>query len=193
MTRAVLAAVVGLIAVLGAAFAFAEVTTWTHAGKRYRSHGETGEMRYTRDGPYLDWGSPSAGRTNESPEQRLDPQGIPLVRLRVGDRLRFVYSPIQIVQDGLSAISYFERGGGRRANLEVAIRMGDWLVEHQDRQSGAWTYDFEYSPPSTGGILRSGWSSAITQGLAMSLLTRLYAPGLPRGSPTRGLAAGTAG
>jgi NADH-quinone oxidoreductase subunit N len=176
MLRAVLAAVVVLIAVLGAAFAFAEVTTWKHNGPRYGSQGEAAEIRYTREGPFLDWGrSPSAGSGAGLGEQRLDSHGIPLVKLLVGDRLRFVYSPIRITQDGLSAISYFERGKGRRAQLETAIRMGDWLVEHQDHRSGAWTYDFEYSPPSTGGTLRSGWPSTIVQGLAMSLLTRLYA------------------
>jgi heparosan-N-sulfate-glucuronate 5-epimerase len=118
---------------------------------------------------YLDYGrrAPFTAR----PSIVFDASGIP--RVRYPGRRRLVYNPVTVAQHGLQQLSYYVRTG-RRADLRRAVRAGRWFEQTQDRRSGEWLYGFRWRVVRTQSTLRPPWSSAMAQGQAISLLTRLY-------------------
>jgi hypothetical protein len=123
------------------------------ARRSYRRDG-TYDALETASDPGHDWG-PMAG-------------GVPLVAYPWG----LERNPVTVAQYGLSEWSLWRRGYGR-ARLRRALRAANWLLSAQ-RQDGTWAYDFDFAAPGTDMVLRSGWASAMAQGQAMSLLTRVY-------------------
>lgn len=82
------------------------------------------------------------------------------------------FNPSTISAYGLANWSIWYRHGDK-APLVNAKRAADWLVNNQ-KKSGKWTYGFDYTPAGSQQPLQSGWSSALAQGQAMSLLGRAY-------------------
>ncbi|MCL6576101.1 D-glucuronyl C5-epimerase family protein [Kyrpidia sp.] len=91
--------------------------------------------------------------------------------VRVGDTT--IRNPVTIAQYGLQEYSYYlvERTD---ESLRNAIRSANWLVENQDMQTGKWYYGFDFAVAGMDVTLKAPWSSAMAQGQAMSLLTRVY-------------------
>jgi hypothetical protein len=121
---------------------------------------------YAPLGLYLDYHqiSPIA----DSALVKLDPQGIPMLNVDG----TFIYSPVNVAEYGLQEYSYFINTGNQR-RLANAIGAADWLVQHQDPANGTWYYNVDFAVGAMGATLTSPWSSAMAQGLAMSLLTRV--------------------
>jgi hypothetical protein len=132
--------------------------------------------RYTRAGPFLDWGTRLLG-ARKTKGFRFDKHGIPKRHIpggardersrQLGGPDEYFYNPVGIAQNGLEHYSYYviQR---KKKELKQAIQMGNWLVHHQDAR-GAWEYGFYI-----GQSLKPPWISGIAQGQVISLLTRLY-------------------
>ena len=100
---------------------------------------------------------------------RFDNEGIPIVRY--GDL--WAHNPVTTALKGLQEFSRWKLDASAE-RLAYAVTAGEWLCKHQDPVTGKWSYDFDFPVPGIGSILTAPWSSAMAQGLAMSLLTRLY-------------------
>lgn len=100
---------------------------------------------------------------------RLDDEGIPLVRY--GDI--WAHNPVTTAHKGLQEFSRWKVHGSAES-LIYATKAGDWLCETQDPATGKWSYAVDFAVGGMGVTLTAPWSSAMAQGLAMSLLTRLY-------------------
>lgn len=105
----------------------------------------------------------------DRPWQR-DAQGIPMVNYP--DPATWVYNPGTIAMCGLHEYSWW-RSSREQPHLDYARRIGDWFLRNQ-KASGAWTYPFAFPLGGTSETLKPGWQSGYAQGLAMSLLTRVY-------------------
>ncbi len=93
---------------------------------------------------------------------QFDALGIPTVKIwSTGEWNR---TPTTIAQWGL--------GHYARGDYDMARRAADWLVSAQ-RADGGFPLTFDHSIPG-GYDLTAPWLSAITQGNAISLLSRLY-------------------
>lgn len=84
-----------------------------------------------------------------------------------------VKHPARIAMYGLQQYSIWVRTKNRAARAS-AIRHAQWLVRHQDPVTGAWKYPFPYRVGGTKVVLPKGWVSAMAQGQAISLLTRVH-------------------
>jgi heparosan-N-sulfate-glucuronate 5-epimerase len=123
--------------------------------------------RYDPGGAYLHYAQlPSVLRGRAA----LDSRGIPRVTYAAGRPARV--NPVTIAQYGLQEFSYFVSGGNGR-HLRNAVRVAGWLVAHQDRR-GRWLYRFDWRLYGSRETLRQPWASAMAQGQAMSLLTRVF-------------------
>lgn len=127
----------------------------------------TASTGYDASGVYLDYLSRSniAGGSNV----RLDSNGV----ITVKNGSTFVYNPTTIAQYGLQQYSYYVRDRTSAA-LHSAVVQAGWLVSHQNSGTGAWTYSYPFGVGGMNETLPAGWSSAMAQGQAMSLLTRVY-------------------
>src|SRR5436190_14965448 len=117
-------------------------------------------LKYDPADLYLQWGKAPSGWT-------LDPDGIPIVNY--GPTLGRHHNPTTTAQYGLwrwGRWLFFHR----RSELAAARKQANWLVTHQDPATGKWFYSF---PLSTYN-LKPHWASALTQGQAISLLTRVW-------------------
>lgn len=85
---------------------------------------------------------------------------------------RLVYNPVFITQHGLRMWSLWATRGDRHA-LGVARQIGRWLLANQTR-GGRWLYEFDFPLAGINATMQSPWGSAMQQGQAMSLLTRLW-------------------
>lgn len=74
--------------------------------------------------------------------------------------------PVAIAQDGLRNFNRYVAAKDDRF-LELAVSAGDLLVTLQ-QANGSWRYSFDFND------LKAGWTSAMAQGQAISLLLRLY-------------------
>lgn len=119
---------------------------------------------YSRLGTYQTMGD--LPRDWESPYPLVS--GLPMVPYDWGPQR----NPTTLSQYGLANWSIWVRYHDAR-RLRVAKRVGRWLLRHQT-DSGGWEYRFDCPVPGTNMILKSGWISALAQGQAISLLTRLY-------------------
>lgn len=124
-------------------------------------------LPYDPEGQYLDLASmPTIGA---SPRIRLDERGIPLVRY--GEL--WAHNPVTTAQKGLQEFSRWTLDGVH-GRLAGAVKLAEWLCKTQDPESGLWTYDFDFSLSGFGTTLMGPWHSALAQGQAMSLLSRVY-------------------
>jgi D-glucuronyl C5-epimerase C-terminus len=116
-----------------------------------------------------------------NPAFRRDGKRIP----RVLYEGRYVYNPGTVAMCGLGEYNYYfvtrnwVNKGARPpedadARLAYAVAVADWLVQTQERSSGKWYYHYMYPVGGTEEILEPPWASAYAQGVAMSLLTRVY-------------------
>jgi heparosan-N-sulfate-glucuronate 5-epimerase len=123
--------------------------------------------QYDPAGTYLHYAVlPSIVRTPVS----LDGRGIP--RVRYGRRGPARYNPVTVAQYGLQEFSYFASGRGR-SHLANAERAAAWLMRTQEA-NGRWLYRFAWHLRGSRVGLRPPWASAMAQGQAMSLLTRVF-------------------
>lgn len=103
------------------------------------------------------------------PNTKLDANGIPMVTYDGGKT--YVYNPVTIGNYGLQAYSWFLKYGNPQYQ-QNAVNAANWFVANQG-PDGAWRYNFSYPVGGMGVTLPPGWPSAMAQGLAMSLLTRV--------------------
>lgn len=99
----------------------------------------------------------------------FDDDGIPLVQYSHG----LEYVPTTAFHWGLVSISKWLVDGDQ-SYFEDAIDIASWAVENQS-ENGGWGWYFDHS--FHGGVLgdmTSGWYGAMTQGLGMSFLVRMY-------------------
>lgn len=96
---------------------------------------------------------------------RFDTAGIPMVRPWSGIDGAFHYNPTTVAQWGL--------GGYARGDYALAQKACEWLVEWQ-HPNGGFPLTFRHTV-SGQYDLAPPWYSAISQGNAMSLLSRMYA------------------
>lgn len=126
------------------------------------------EESYSSSGVYLNFGAKSS--IAKSSNVQLDENGIPMVN-RSGV---YVYNPVTISQWGLQEYSYYVLRNNA-ANAQNAIKAADWLLANQDSSTGIWYYNFDFTVAKMGVTLYAPWGSAMAQGQAISLLTRVYA------------------
>lgn len=125
-----------------------------------------GAGTYDPAGIYLDF--LTRDQIAEGPGIHIDADGVPT--LHRGDA--WVYNPVTISQYGLQEYSRFVTSADP-ADLARARQAGDWLVSNQDATTGAWFYDYAFDVSGMDETLAPHWTSAMAQGQAMSLLTRL--------------------
>ena len=100
----------------------------------------------------------------------FDDFGIPMVEYADGIK----YVPTTAFHWGLLSYSKWVITGNY-SFFEKAQKIALWAIENQS-DNGGWNWYFDYN--FSGGILgkmESGWSSAMTQGLGMSFMSRMYA------------------
>ncbi len=95
-------------------------------------------------------------------------KGIPLV----GYGSSYAYNPVTIDQFGLISYSLWVRYH-EPSRLSAAENAAGWLILHQ-HPNGTWTYSFPWKPAGSPETLEPGWTSALAQGQALSLLERMY-------------------
>jgi heparosan-N-sulfate-glucuronate 5-epimerase len=105
----------------------------------------------------------------DDPTFKRDANGIPLIKYPTD----YVYNPGIIAMCGLYQYDWYVSGHDT-SHLAYAERIGAWLLTHQRKSSGAWTYPFDFPLGGTGESLKAPWPSAYSQGVGMSLFTRLY-------------------
>jgi hypothetical protein len=97
-------------------------------------------------------------------------EGVPLVYY---PGLGSHHNPVTTAQYGLARWSTGLKYGAPE-EIATAEHVGLWLVEHQ-HANGEWLYDFpDIQGPGSELTLEPPWASALAQGQAISLLTRLY-------------------
>ena len=100
----------------------------------------------------------------------FDDDGIPKVQYSHG----LEYVPTTAFHWGLVCISKWIVSGNQ-SNFDDAMEIANWAVANQS-ENGGWGWYFNHS--FHGGVLGdmySGWYGAMTQGLGMSFLARMYA------------------
>jgi heparosan-N-sulfate-glucuronate 5-epimerase len=100
---------------------------------------------------------------------KWDENGIPMLNMDGTD----VYHPVYMTQYALSEYGFFMTTN-RDSHLETVKIISDWLVANQDVSTGYWIYSYDYVHEPTKFVLKAPWASAMAQGQAISLLTRLY-------------------
>jgi heparosan-N-sulfate-glucuronate 5-epimerase len=125
------------------------------------------ERRYDSAGAYLHYAQLAS---LVRPPTSLDSTGIPRVTYSRGRSARL--NPVTIAQYGLQEFSYFVSRRGQ-SHLRNATRAAVWLVRNQDHR-GRWLYRFDWRLRGSRMTVRHPWASAMAQGQAMSLLTRMF-------------------
>lgn len=122
---------------------------------------------HTRAGGYQQIAT-NAPRDWQTPYQLK--AGIPVVEYPWG--IGQQQNPVTTAQYGLANWSLWWRYRDQK-RLVAAKRAADWLVYTQ-RSTGKWTYKFPWPAAGQYAWLKAGWSSALAQGQALSLLGRAY-------------------
>lgn len=119
---------------------------------------------YTANGYYPFWSKSWVGL-----ERRVfvDDQGIPYVNYRTGNS----YNTTTISLFALHAYDRF-LDGGRAKDREEFLRLAIWISAHQTQECGCWYHDFDFTYPNLDETIHKPWISAMTQGLAISVMTR---------------------
>jgi heparosan-N-sulfate-glucuronate 5-epimerase len=123
---------------------------------------------YTPQGEYLDFAD-RHGLVVAGDNVRFDETGLPEVRYGT----EWHSNAVTTAQFGLQQWSWWKRTSDP-THLANARLAADWLVANQDPETGGWLYRFDYTVAGTDETLRAPWLSAMAQGEAMSLLTRLH-------------------
>lgn len=100
----------------------------------------------------------------------FDDEGVPKVQYSHG----LEYVPTTAFHWGLVCISKWIVSGNQ-SNFDDAVEIANWAVANQS-DNGGWGWYFNHS--FHGGVLGdmySGWYGAMTQGLGMSFMARMYA------------------
>lgn len=136
---------------------------------------QTARVPHSPDGQYLNYAS---GRSNIGTGSNVtfDDAGVIMVRRGSG----YVHNPVTISQYGLQQFSYWSANGDASARHK-AVLQANWLIRNQDPATGRWSYGYPFSVGGMSETLPAGWSSAMAQGQAISLLSRIY-----RAFPTKG-------
>lgn len=126
--------------------------------------------QYTPSGVYITMHSSIPKNYQRSMRKRyFNQEGIPQNKYQDG----FIYNPVNIIQYGLTEYGYY-LATKSQTHLEHAKATCLWLLKNQDVLTGQWYYSFDYSHSPSGSILKAPWASAMAQGEAISLLTRIY-------------------
>lgn len=118
-------------------------------------------------GQYLDY--LTRGDIGRGSNVKLDGAGI--ITVQRGET--YVYNPVTIAQYGLQQFTYWSARGDTAA-LHRAVRQAGWLVSNQNAATGGWEYDYPFGVGAMSETLPAGWISAMAQGQAMSLLSRIF-------------------
>ena len=102
----------------------------------------------------------------------LDAQGIPYVQYSAGKS----YNATTVSLIGLLAYDRFLDGRKEKDRTQF-LQIAQWLRAHQDESCGCWAHDFDLTHSTLDETMHAPWASAMTQGLALSVLTRAYALG----------------
>lgn len=121
---------------------------------------------YEANGHYPFW---SKTWVELEPRVYRDSQGIPYVNYRTGPS----YNATTISLFGLQAFNQFIELRNAADKTEF-LKLADWIFDHQKAACGCWAHDLEWKYESLDVSLHPPWSSAMTQGLAISVLTRAY-------------------
>lgn len=122
--------------------------------------------RYDPTGEYLNYADRSD--IGHGTNTKLDKHGVVKVRHGSG----YVYNPVTIAQYGLQEWSKYVRTD-KPGHLHTAVVQAGWLVANQHRAAGTWTYSYDFAVGGMDETMHAPWSSAMAQGQAMSLLTRI--------------------
>jgi len=121
---------------------------------------KTGIQDYTSFDDWLNCGKRCAWR--EGTRIHFDHEGIPMVNYGAG---KYEYNPVTVTMYGLAEYGRYINGDrNAQRGLMAAVTK---LVKMQDSR-GAFPYEFSYE------TYRPGWISGMAQGLALSLLARVY-------------------
>lgn len=95
--------------------------------------------------------------------------GVPSYRYKDG----YHHNPAYICWWALLNLNQYVKTKNKK-NLDAFLIQADWLEKNAKRwgKGMVWTYDFDWNEGKA--ILRKPWISAMSQGLAMSVLTRAY-------------------
>ena len=145
-------------------------TSEISAGMYYPVRFET----YNSTGPYMNharWNEAYPLEVDRNVWERVtfDEHGVPMVNYSWGVE----YVPTTAFHWGLLSYSQWIESGNV-SNFENATNIAEWAVSNQSEE-GAWLWWFPYN--FSGGIvgsLEAGWPSAMTQGLGMSFMARMY-------------------
>jgi hypothetical protein len=120
--------------------------------------------------PYLNFARlPAFVSSDPHALAHFDRTGVPVVRYRSGT----YHNAVTIAHWGLQNYDWWVVGRVEHdpRPLQVAIQMADYLVRAQSLD-GAWYYRFPYRDDEV--VLNPPWVSANAQGMAISLLVRIY-------------------
>lgn len=98
-----------------------------------------------------------------------DENGIPMLSIDGN----VVYHPVYMIQYALSEYGFF-MSTHDISYFETAKKISEWLIDRQDVDNGCWYYSYDYVHEPTQCLLKAPWASAMAQGQAISLLTRMY-------------------
>lgn len=116
-----------------------------------------------------------------SRDRKLRPKTLPIQRTEDGV---YYYNPVSISQYGLYSWRMWKCSGSK-VHKEDFITSADWLVENIEinknensgREYGIWSYEFNFCLHGNckkGEIMERPWVSGMTQGRAISVLSRAY-------------------
>ncbi len=121
---------------------------------------------YNHSGPYMDHANWRGGLWDRV---TFDEDGIPKVQYYFG----LEYVPTTAFHWGLVSISKYLTTG-EQDFLNNSLNVSTWAVANQS-ENGGWLWPFSYGfSGGVLGVIEENWYGAMTQGLGMSFLTRMY-------------------
>jgi len=121
---------------------------------------------YNHTGPYMNHSNWTGGLWDRV---TFDENGIPKVQYYFG----LEYVPTTAFHWGLVSVSKYLNTGDLDF-LDAALNVSTWAVENQST-NGGWLWAFSYGfSGGVLGVMDENWYGAMTQGLGMSFLTRMY-------------------
>jgi len=121
---------------------------------------------YTANGYYPFW---SEGWVALERRVFVDAQGIPYVMYETGKS----YNTTTISLFALRAYDRFLEHGRARDKDEF-LHLANWIATNQTETCGCWYHDFDFIYPLLNETIHKPWTSAMTQGLAISVMARAY-------------------
>jgi heparosan-N-sulfate-glucuronate 5-epimerase len=117
----------------------------------------------------------TAAKPTEKPWSKVvyNERGLPMVVYRDFGEGKAFYNPVTTAHIALKRYADYKADGDVESR-EAFLKLASWLTEYQDPETGEFHYNFDYAVGGTDQTLTSGWSSAMAQGSAMSVLTRAY-------------------